>query len=265
MLGLYDSGLGGLTVLRALRSAGVTQDIIYFADQAHVPYGDRTDDDLHQLLAHNFAFLATQHVEGVVMACNTSCAVASRLGWPKTAFPVLDLIANAARSADVKRFSRIAVFATAATVRSGAYGNAIRAASPAADVLEIAAPALVPLVESGKAGSVEAAEAVRALCRAVPADVDGIVYGCTHYPMLDAEFRAALGARRTLIDPAVTQAAASVELVHTRALAPGSSATQYVTNGDVSQFERNVRAWTNDTRGRVAYAADLVNEGLAKI
>ncbi|GAC1409450.1 MAG: glutamate racemase [Candidatus Velthaea sp.] len=265
MLGLYDSGLGGLTVLKALRAAGVTQDIIYFADQAHVPYGDRTDDDLHHLLSDNFAFLATQAVDAVVMACNTSCAVASRLGWPRTAFPVLDLIANAGKSPEIRRFSRIAVFGTAATIRSGAYGNAIRAAVPAAGVLEIAAPALVPLVEAGKAGSVEAADAVRTLCRALPADIDAIVYGCTHYPMLQAEFRSALGENVALIDPAQTQAAAAAALIRARGLAPGGGGTHYLTNGDLMLFERNVRAWTHDSTGRVSLAASIASEGLAKI
>ncbi|HEY4440207.1 MAG TPA: hypothetical protein VGN14_07100, partial [Candidatus Elarobacter sp.] len=95
MLGVYDSGLGGLTVLSALRAAGVDQDVVYFADQAHVPYGGRTDADLHGILSRNLAMLAELGVDAVVMACNTTCAVAEKLGWPPVPFPILDLIANA--------------------------------------------------------------------------------------------------------------------------------------------------------------------------
>jgi len=265
MLGLYDSGLGGLTVLRALRAAGVTQDIIYFADQAHVPYGDRTDDDLHGLLAANLAFLETHAIDAVVMACNTSCAVASRMGWPKTCFAILDLIENAAKNPANVAFSNIAVFGTAATVRSGAYGRAIRATSASTSVLEIAAPKLVPLVEAGKADSAEAAEAVREVCRALPPSVDAIVYGCTHYPMLDAAFRAVLGEKIAIIDPAQTQAAATRALVSERALPAGSNVTHYVTNGDLPLFERNVRAWTHDAQARVSHANLLQHGDFAKI
>ena len=77
MIGVYDSGLGGLTVLAALRAAGIGDDVVYFADQAHVPYGERTDADLHGLLTANLTWLAEHGVDLVVMGCNTSCAVAA--------------------------------------------------------------------------------------------------------------------------------------------------------------------------------------------
>jgi hypothetical protein len=151
MLGLYDSGLGGLTVLAALRAAGIDQDVVYFADQAHVPYGDKTDAQLHGYLEENLALLGGLRVDAVVTACNTTCAVAERYGWPATPFPVLDLIATAGRSFAVTPHRRVAVVATVATVRSGAYARAIRAAAPHVEVVEIAAPALVPIVEHGEA------------------------------------------------------------------------------------------------------------------
>jgi len=82
VIGVYDSGLGGLTVLAALRAAGITADAVYFADQAHVPYGDKSDAELHALLAANLTWLRDHGADAVVMGCNTSCAVASRAGWP---------------------------------------------------------------------------------------------------------------------------------------------------------------------------------------
>jgi glutamate racemase len=258
VIGLYDSGLGGLTVLAALRRAGVDADVVYFADQAHVPYGDRTDAELQGFLVENFALLETFGVNAIVMACNTSCAVASRNGgFPATSFPVLDVIENAGKSLKNSPFSHIAVFATAATVRSGAYERAIRANLPGAKVTQIAAPALVPIVEAGGAGTSLAREEVHALCSNLPADIDAVVYGCTHYPMLDVEFRVALDPRIALIDPAQAQAQATVALLRTHRIAGGSGRTRYLTNGDLAAFERSVRAWTGETGGTFSHAGAL--------
>jgi glutamate racemase len=245
VLGLYDSGLGGLTVLGALRAAGIDQDVIYFADQAHVPYGDRGDAELHALLAENFALLDAYGIDAVVMACNTSCAVASRQGgFPAARFAVLDLIENAARSLARAPYRNLAVIATSATVRNGAYARAIARHAPLVRVTEIAAPALVPLVESGRVASDEAAAAVRAVCHALPPGIDAVVYGCTHFPLLERHFSTYLPAAIAQIDPAVAQAAATAALVRELRLPPGRSITQYRTNGDRAKFEASVRAWT---------------------
>jgi glutamate racemase len=251
-LGLYDSGLGGLTVLAALRRAGVQTDVVYFADQAHVPYGDRSDAELYGLLAENFALLRAQGAEAIVMACNTSCAVAARRGgFPPTPLPVLDLIANAATALRDTRLRRIAVVATAATVRSWAYARAIALQAPHVATFEIAAPALVPLVEGGWSVGAQARDAVAAVCSQLPPNLDAVVYGCTHYPVLDAHFAALLDPRTARIDPAVAQADATAALVARLALPRGNGVTRYLTNGDVARFEANVRAWTGDTTGIV--------------
>ncbi len=252
MLGLYDSGLGGLTVLRALRAAGIDQDVVYFADQAHVPYGDKSEAQLHGYLDENLALLARERVDAVVMACNTSCAVAQGLGWPATPFPVLDLIATAGAAFAGTAYRRVGVVATAATARSGAYGRAIRAAAPGLEVVELAAPALVPLVERGEADTDAARAAVAEVVAALPRELDALVYGCTHYPLLDRWFAAALAPHVMRIDPATAQAAATARLVADLNLAPGSAATTYFTNGDAAAFETAVRRWTGDHTGRVA-------------
>jgi glutamate racemase len=252
VLGLYDSGLGGLTVLAALRRAGIDQDVVYFADQAHVPYGDKTDTQIHGYLEENLALLGGLVVDAVVTACNTTCAVAERHGWPATPFPVLDLIATAGRSFAGTEHRRIAVIATVATVRSGAYARAIRAAAPPAEVVEIAAPALVQIVERGEAETPGAQAAVAEIVAQLPPDIDALVYGCTHYPLLDHWFAQALGAHIERIDPAVAQAAAAQRLVAHLNLTPGTSSTAYYTNGNAEAFETAVRQWTGDTTGRVS-------------
>lgn len=248
MIGVYDSGLGGLTVLGALRAAGIDDDIVYFADQAHAPYGERTDADLHGLMTANLSWLQAHGADLIVMGCNTSCAVAGRLGWPPIAFPlpVQDLIVNGAAAFADTAFRRVAVVATPATVRSHAYAAAIGAVAPQVEVVEIAAPLLVPLVEAGESESDRARAAVRDVVAELPPGVDAVVYGCTHYPLLEAHFAALLpGVAR--IDPAREQARAVLAL----RLPPGGGTTLYVTNGDVARFESNVRKWTGDRAGRI--------------
>ena len=163
-----------------------------------------------------------------------------------------DLIANGARAFAGAAYKRVAVIATPATVRSHAYAAAIAAVAPQLDVIEIAAPALVPLVEAGESASPQAREAVREIVAALPGDVDAIVYGCTHYPLLDQHF-AALAPQAARIDPAREQAraVAGLNLPH------AAGATLYVTNGDVTAFERNIRLWTSDQTGRITSLAPL--------
>ena len=251
MLGLYDSGLGGLTVLAALRRAGVDGDVVYFADQAHVPYGDKTDAQIHGYLGENLALLGGLGVEAVVTACNTTCAVAERHGWPASPFPVLDLIATAGRSFTGTPRRRIAVVATVATVRSGAYARAICTAAPQVEVFEVAAPALVPIVERGEADTPAARAAVAAVVAQLPPNLDALVYGCTHYPLLDRWFAEALAPGIERIDPAVAQAAAALRLIAQLNLTPGTSKTTYYTNGNAERFEAAIRRWTGDETGRV--------------
>jgi glutamate racemase len=248
-IGVYDSGLGGLTVLAALRAAGIAEEVIYFADQAHVPYGDKTDAELQVLLRTNLQWLQARGVDVVAMGCNTSCAVAARVGWPAIRFrhPIQDLIANGARAFAAASFGRVAVVATAATVRSGAYRAAIHAIAPQIEVTEIAAPALVPLVEAGEGESPEARAAVAEIVGRFAPGTDALVYGCTHYPLLDAHF-AELVPGIVRLNPAVEQARAVLAL----GAATGAGArTAYVTNGDAALFERNVRRWTGDVTGQV--------------
>jgi glutamate racemase len=260
VLGVYDSGLGGLTVLAALRAAGIDQDIVYFADQAHNPYGEKSDAEISGFLADNLRVLAERRIDAVIAACNTTCAVAGRLGWPPSAFPILDLIATAGGAFAATPFRRIAVVATAATVRSGAYARTIGAAAPHAAVYEIAAPRLVPIVEHGQADTDVARDAVAEIVAELPPDIDALVYGCSHYPLLDRWFAAALGPGIARVNPAGAQAAATVKLIARLGLAPGTATTTYYTNDDPVAFAAAIRRWTGDPTGNVA-AIPLILSG----
>jgi glutamate racemase len=248
MLGFFDSGLGGLTVVRRVHELLPRHDLLFFADQAHVPYGDRAPDELLRLLQANMEWLNRSGADLIVMACNTSCAMADRFGWPASRARILDLIESGALAAASGGYRRIAVLATSATARSGAYGRKIRELVPGVRVSEHEAPALVPLVEAGMAGSEAARAAVARACEDVPRDVDAIVLGCTHYPMLDAEFASVFGSAIARVDPAIAHAERTAQSVSESALAGGSGSLLCVSNGDMAKFEKQVR--------RMSFAAE---------
>jgi glutamate racemase len=238
MIGLFDSGLGGLTVLARVRERLPSVDVVFFADQAHVPYGDRTHADLLRLLRANLARFDEYGVDAIVMACNTSCAIAERYGWPSSRALVIDLIESAAIAVERGGFLRVGVVATAATVGAGSYGRTLRERMPGIDVVEVPAPALVPLVEAGNIAGDEARAAVAEVCTHLPLDLDALVFGCTHYPVLEAHFRAALGGDVAFVDPAIVQAERAAELLGDRA--NGRGETTYATSGDEATFRANI-------------------------
>jgi glutamate racemase len=235
--------------VRHVREQLPHEDLLYFADQAHVPYGDKSVDELRSYLAANVAYLQAQGADAIVMGCNTSCAIAAQFGYPAAGVPILDLIEAAAQAVAQSGVRRVGVIATAATVRSGAYGAAIARLAPHALVQEVAAPALVPLVEAGHRGGPLVRAAVAQACSAFAGPLDVLVLACTHYPLLDAEFAAVLGPATQRIDPSVAQARRAVSFVTERsrlhpAAADGDARkgiTRYVTSGDLSAFRTNLR------------------------
>ena len=246
MLGVFDSGLGGLSVVRRLRERLPHHDLLFFADQAHVPYGSRGPEDLAQLLQRNIALLNDAGVSMIVMGCNTTCAIAQRFGWPASASRILDLIDSAVIAVERTGAKRIGVIATQATVNTGSYMKALTARIPGARVTQIAAPALVPLVERGLAGTQQAHEAVAAVCAQLPGDLDAVVLACTHYPILDLHFADALGERVQRIDPAFVQADRAAECASNGVLPLGLGQITYCTNGDLELFRTSVHMIVGD-------------------
>lgn len=251
MIGLFDSGVGGLTVVQRIRERLPRSDIVFFADQANVPYGDRDPEELHALLTANLAHLDDFAVDAIVMACNTSCAIAERYGWPSTGAPVLDLIDSAATAAQRAGYRRVGVVATAATVGAGSYGRTLRSAIRGAEVWEVAAPALVPLIEAGVVNGARARAEVEAVCRELPHDLDAVIYGCTHYPVLAAHFAATLRETVALVDPAVMQAERAAALLRDRETPAERGATRYLTSGDPSVFAAAIARVTGERAPRV--------------
>ncbi|MGH7537918.1 MAG: glutamate racemase, partial [Gemmatimonadales bacterium] len=194
-LGVFDSGIGGLTVARALFENLPRESVIYFGDTARVPYGPKSPETVRRYSAEILAFLLHQGVKAVVVACNTSTAHALDYLRAYAPVPVVGVIEPGARAAVAATASgRIGVIGTAGTVASGAYERAIKALRPDATVVSQACPLFVPLVEEGwfehPATQLVAREYLLPLERA---HVDVLVLGCTHYPLLKPLLAGVLG------------------------------------------------------------------------
>ncbi|HVP68964.1 MAG TPA: glutamate racemase [Anaeromyxobacteraceae bacterium] len=195
-IGIFDSGVGGLTVQRAILEALPGLETVYLGDTARVPYGTKSAEVVTQYSLNNARFLARQGIEMLVVACNTASAVALPALRAAFRIPVLGVVEPGARAAvRASRSGRIGVIGTQGAVASGAYQRAIRELSPAATVFARACPLFVPLAEEGWTDPED--EVVRIVAERYLAPlreerVDALVLGCTHYPLLKAAIGAAL-------------------------------------------------------------------------
>lgn len=187
-IGVFDSGVGGLTVVAALRRAMPREQILYLGDTARVPYGTKSPRTVERYAGSCHRFLVDRGVKAVVIACNTASANALPGLQTTSPVPVVGAVDPGARSAvEASRTGHIGVIGTLATIRSGAYRRAITARAAAAVVTELACPLLVPLAEEGWIdGSIAEAVAARYLEHVFADDaaIDTLVLGCTHYPLL---------------------------------------------------------------------------------
>jgi glutamate racemase len=223
-LGVFDSGLGGLTVVRALREALPNERIVYLGDTARVPYGTRGPATVIKYALACARHLVQRRVKAIVIACNTVSAVAPDRLRVELDIPILGVIEPGARAGvRASTRGRIGVLATQATISSGAYPRAVAAESTRAEVIGQAAPLLVPLAEEGwTEGEVPRLAARRYLEPLARANVDVVVLGCTHYPLLrgviDEEARALLGPDVGVVDSAGAVAHETREFLESRGL-----------------------------------------------
>jgi glutamate racemase len=216
LIGIFDSGVGGLTVQKAIFERSPGLDTVYLGDTARVPYGSRSPAVVTQYSLRNARFLVARDVELLVVACNTVSAVALPALREALSIPVLGVVEPGARvAARASRTGRIGVIGTPSTVASGAYQRAIRAERPSAEVVARACPLFVPLAEEGWTDPED--EVVRGVARRylaplAEAAVDTLVLGCTHYPLLKAAIAAELPGV-TLVDSAEAIAAEVAERV----------------------------------------------------
>lgn len=223
-IGVFDSGIGGLTVFKALRAAlPAGEHLVYLGDTARVPYGTKSEETVVRYALEGTRFLARRGVKALVVACNTMSAVALPALQREVAFPVVGVIGPGAEAAcRATRTGRIGVIGTAATIRSGAYAHAIACHLPDARVIGRACPLFVPLAEEGWVDNDVARTAAAAYLSDL-GSIDTLVLGCTHYPLLKGVIGATLGPGVALVDSAEATAAVVRERLRERGLLTGTA------------------------------------------
>ncbi|HIJ97084.1 MAG TPA: glutamate racemase [Desulfuromonadales bacterium] len=203
-IGIFDSGVGGLTVLREIMRVLPQEDTLYFGDTARVPYGTKSPETVTRYAGEIGSFLLKRDIKLLVVACNTASAVALPSLKRQMSIPVVGVIEPGARRAvEVTHSGRIGVIGTAGTIRSSAYTRAIKRLQPEAVVYTRACPLFVPLVEEGWIDNqVARLTAQNYLQELKEAGIDTLVLGCTHYPLLKALIAEVMGADVTLVDSA---------------------------------------------------------------
>jgi glutamate racemase len=248
-IGLFDSGVGGLTVLREVYRQLPQESVVYFGDTARLPYGAKTPDQILDYVREILGWMELRGCKMVIMACNTSSALALEAVRSEFSMPILGVILPGARAA-VLRGKRVGVISTVATAQSNAYKQAIAEIDPSAQVWQVGCPEFVPLIEGNRVHSPETlAVAQRYLDPLLANQIDTLVYGCTHYPHLAPVLKKLLPSHVTLIDPAehvITAASKELDILglkHTHRPRPSI----FAVSGDPLPFTQIASQWLGFT------------------
>src|SRR6059058_2505013 len=219
-IGVFDSGIGGLTVVKALRDRLPNETILYLGDTARVPYGPKSPDTVQRYALELAHMLMQKSAKALVVACNTVSSVALPLLTKKFSVPVIGVIEPGARAAlQVTRNRHIGVIGTRATIRSGAYEKALRARDNDVCVSSRACPLLVPLIEEGLLDDDVTDRVITRYLEPLLADrIDTLVLGCTHYPLLSGAINRTLRDEIVLVDSAQNCALAVEEMLDRQSL-----------------------------------------------
>ncbi|NLG83876.1 MAG: glutamate racemase, partial [Firmicutes bacterium] len=230
----------GLTVVRELARRLPEESVVYFGDTARLPYGNRSPEEIVAFGREISRFLLDQGVKMIVVACNTSSALALPVLAAEIPVPMVEVLtAGAMAAVEGTRTGRIGVLATEAPARSGAYERAIRSLLPTAEVTTVGCPALVPMVEAGIVEGEEVRKALDAyLAPLRERRIDTLVYGCTHYPFLDPVVAEMLHPEVVRVDPAVAVVDRVIEILRDLgALVPArTSPDRFVVSGSPERF-----------------------------
>ena len=203
-IGVFDSGVGGLTVMREISRQLPRENIIYFGDTARVPYGSKSKNTIIRFSEQIIRFLQTKQVKAIVIACNTASALALDVVKEQFEIPIIGVVTPGAKAAIAATVNqKIGVIGTDATVQSGVYTKIIKESAPQITVVEKACPLFVPLVEEGFKEHTVTLEIIEYYLASMKAtDIDAMILGCTHYPLLRSRIRHFLGEGIQIVNPA---------------------------------------------------------------
>ena len=256
-IGVFDSGVGGLTVVREIMRNLPDERIVYFGDTARVPYGSKSKNTVIRYSRQIVHFLETQQVKAIVIACNTASALALDTIEKEIDLPIIGVVKPGAQMAvETTQNKRVGVIATESTIQSGLYQQLITEADPAITVYGKPCPLFVPLVENGRVhrGDVVIETVVKEyLTPLKDAGVDTLILGCTHYPLLEEVISDYMGPDVTLID----SGAEAANLASTQ-FNPndGPGATQYFVSDDPQGFDQLAELFLQE---KVDVGAELVD------
>ena len=248
MIGIFDSGIGGLTVVRAVMDQLPGYDIVYFGDTARTPYGNKSSRTVIDYSLQNTQFLIDQGARLIVMACNTASSVATDTVQARFSLPIYEVITPAVnQSLEASKNLAIGVIGTRATISSGIYERKIREKAPDARVYSAPCPLLVPLVEEGWLKKPETRMIVKKYLHPLKTrQIDTLILGCTHYPLLKPVIAHKIGKKAAIIDSSMALAGEIKAFLEAhpeidRALSKTHTANFYVSD-ITSQFEKTARS-----------------------
>ena len=205
-IGIYDSGFGGLTIMRRLIKSMPSEDIIYFGDSANAPYGDKKREDIVDLAVEGAHFFAKKKIKALVIACNTVCAYAYREVQKNIEVPAFEIITPSYKMAlKYSKIDKIGVIATKATIKSGVYRKSILKSCPQAEVSSYSCPLFVPFIEEGKRDEQKGRSLAKYyLTPFQKKKIDVLLLACSHYPLLKDTIQREIGEGVRVLDPSVS-------------------------------------------------------------
>lgn len=269
-IGVFDSGLGGLTAVRELRRILPGEDIVYFGDTGRVPYGTRGRDIIVEYAKQDIAFLLSKGVKAVIAACGTVSSTLPAEVAASLPVPYMGVVESAARAAVLAtKTGRIGVIGTPATVASGSYPAAIRRLMPGAAITATACPLFVPLVENGYFGvqnPVTRLVAQDYLKDVKSAGVDTLILGCTHYPLIAPVLVDLMGSGVTLVDVGRAAAQSARHMLERTGLlrAPRQGKVEYYVSDSTEQFDRLAHIFLGEYAGGSVQRIDIDAYGLSE-
>lgn len=262
-IGVFDSGLGGLTAARQLRRLMPSENIIYFGDTARVPYGNRSRETLLRYARQDMRFLSQFDLKAVVIACGTISTNCLEALQGENGLPIIGVVEPAVRrAAELTRSRKVGLVATRASVGSGAYERAFHGVDPALEVHALACPLFVPLVEEGRCrpGDVVIETIAREyLTPLKEAGIDTLVLGCTHYPLLEEVIGGVMGPDVALVDVGAEAARACLELLTERDALAGDrvGSARYYTSDQAADFQRLSTLFLGEDAGGLVEHIDI--------
>ncbi len=254
-VGIFDSGLGGLTAVRALRALLPNEDIIYFADSGRVPYGARPAAQLRRMAVQDMDFAASRGVKAIIAACGTVSSNAPDLldAYPVPVFGVLKTSVRAISL--LAGDAPLGIIATEASIKSGSFAGALSPLCPGREIISIACPDFVPLIESGHsaADDEQVQAAVERYLRPMKeAGIGALLLGCTHYGIIEGAISAFLGRGTQLVSASDCAARAMCDYLLQNGLTGGRGQEEFYTSGSVQEFCRMAGLFLGRSLGSTA-------------